>query len=1148
MNPKQIIKELEKLVTKESIEVSSLFDNTEEFDYEPIKHYIKAIAEFQTKPESASHELFKLVIKDVLKFETFNEVGVSGGFVDFVMKESIGNPILIELKPLFKLIKSKSILKPERLDFDEHKPQILKYLKNNEYVILTNLREAFLFSRNAIIDFEPFQSLTFSELLQNFIQYQNLWDTLRRIEDQNIKVDLDKTFFEDLKNWYNEFKSVKFINNEKFTKDELIVLLLNKIIFIKTLDDFGLISFNQIVDEYIDKKEKWGAKGSEKILTRFFNEIEEYFDDFYDTELFKERFWDFVVKEKKNTDNFMNTFEKALGLDAWNRAFGRGMLHYNYRWIDEDIFGKAYETFIAENRKDSGIFYTSKEITQYMAHKLVDSLFMPIVNEILIAIDKDNTSLETADKLMEEMYNIKIIDTASGSGSFQIKVLREIYNCYILIEQKTAWVTKIESSNFFDQPKNYQDTNTFRQKHFFTSKNSAQLQLISKIILRHIFAIDIDERALETAKTNIWKEAIKLNPRIYNYKNLNGENNHILPNLELNFIRGDALADLVIEQQLSIIASEFKDDIKRLHEVRDEYISNPFQPTHIDEALQLKQNIFERLYKEIPQIEKPVFACLDFYFCYLDKDGNLLPEEDRGFHGAIGNPPWEAIKPIEKEFAGKGKGEIEILEFRRWFDEKLKEDTEFAKGWKDYTDFYDNYKSYISRRYKYQGIGDPNYYKLFLERDLELLRNNGILNLLVPSGIQTDKGCSELRDLLINKSLLHELSSFENRGYTRLIKNEEKTVKLFPEVDSRFKFTIVNASKQPTHPFNNFLAKFYMLDPVELREREPIQYDIEMVKKFSPENLSIMEFRSDKDYELCKKIRSNHKLFGELDYKLHTEFHMTNDSFLFHQPVEIEKKKDEKKVLPLFEGKMIHQFNSAYDEPRYYIYEKEAKENLLATELRNLKREFDLNDKQLEKIKIDLEYENFRLVYRAIGRSTDERTLIATIVPANIFIGHSMNYLRNYFYKKEKNVVKQFKISYEDVVLIMSLFNSLTLNYYIRNKISANLTMNFIYELPFPKVNKKQKEYIVDKGLILLGHLDKQKQFKKLFDELGYKPTTKIDSIKERAELELFIAQEIYGLSDEEWQYLTSTFVYGGDTETRRELTQIIDYTLKNKH
>ena len=261
---KIILSELQSLIQKNSIDIELFFSVEQEFTYDPIKHYIKAISEFQTKPETASHELFRSIIKDTLKIEAFNEVKIGNGFVDFAIKENVGNPLLIELKPLFKFIKSKGVLKAEELDFTDHKNQMLKYLRTNEYVILTNLKEAFLFSRNAIIDFEPFASLSFAELLHSFIRYQNLWDTLRKIEDQNIKVDLDKSFFEDLKNWYNEFKSIRFIENDKFTNEELIVLLLNKIIFIKTLDDFGLIQFNQIVDEYLNKKEKWGARAAKK--------------------------------------------------------------------------------------------------------------------------------------------------------------------------------------------------------------------------------------------------------------------------------------------------------------------------------------------------------------------------------------------------------------------------------------------------------------------------------------------------------------------------------------------------------------------------------------------------------------------------------------------------------------------------------------------------------------------------------------------------------------------------------------------------------------------------------------------------------------------------------------------------------------------
>lgn len=1141
--PKNIIKELENLVNSEKIPAVGLFAEEQLFKYEPINHYTKAIS-IGTKPETASHELFRELVRDILNRESFSEVNVGTGFVDFALRETNGNPILIELKPLFKLLKSREILKPEKLDFRENEAQIQKYLQRNQYdyIVLTNLKEAYLFNRDSRIKFEPFETISFTELLYRLAEHDNIWDTIRRIEDQQEKIDLDESFFKDLKNWYNEFREIKFIDNDRFSKEELIVLLLNKIFFIKTLDDLALIQFNHLVDEYLNKKSKWEAKGSAKILSVFFNELEEYFDDFYDTELFKHRFWDYVDKSKENTDIFMNIFETALGLDPWNRAFGRGILHYNYRKIDEDIFGKAYETFIAEHKKDSGIFYTPKEITQYMSKKSVDYLFEPLIEKILIALDKDKFDVDKADELMEQLYSIKIIDTASGSGSFLIKILREVYLYYQEIEKATSWVNNISSDNFIDMPENFRQTNSFRKKHNLLVNE--QLKLISKIILRHIYAADIDERALDTAKTNIWKEAIKLNPKIYNYRKLNGESSHILPNLELNFINGDSLADLPIAQQLEIISNNHKTDIVLLHEIRNNYLQNPFDQTQIDRALEIKKNIYETLKPELPQTDKPVFFCLEFFYCFFSKEGNILEESEQGFDSVISNPPWETIKPIEKEFAGKTKGELDILDFKKWFKKELESNAKWAEDWESYKKFYEDYNDFLSTRYFYQNGGDHNYYKFFLERNLEILKKDGILNILIPSGIQTDSGCADLRKLITSKYLLQEIDSFENRGYKRNAGGIERNIKLFPEVDSRFKFSIVNIVKTPAHPFMTINAKFYMLDPKELVEKESIEYNLETLKKFSPENLSIMEFRSQKDYSICEKIRNEHTLLGALDYKFSTEFHMTNDSNYFHKYDEVVKRKDEKKVLPLFEGKMIHQYSSSYSSPRFYVYEKEARNSFFNSEYRKLKREYKLSDDVIKRIKIQLDYDDYRLAYRAVASSTNERTIISSIVPPKVFIGHSMNYLTNSKYTlTDKEVVVQIINSASEKIILLTLLNSLTLNYYIRNKISANLTMNFMYELPIPQMTSKQKEYLIKSGFTLLYEKSEKKLFTKLKKQLGIEAEKNVDTINLRAELELYIAKQLYGLDNKDWRYITSTFIYGSSA-TKEELDKIIEYSL----
>ena len=137
------------------------------------------------------------------------------------------------------------------------------------------------------------------------------------------------------------FLWLNLLKKDGYTKSELVVLLINKIIFIKTLEDYGLIPYKFLSDEYFQKYEKWEIKGIEKILNQFFGEIEEWFWDYYDTELFKVKIWGYIDKSTPNLKQFERVFEKVLGVGKWEYTFGKGMIHYNYRKIDEDVFGRG---------------------------------------------------------------------------------------------------------------------------------------------------------------------------------------------------------------------------------------------------------------------------------------------------------------------------------------------------------------------------------------------------------------------------------------------------------------------------------------------------------------------------------------------------------------------------------------------------------------------------------------------------------------------------------------------------------------------------------------------------------------------------------------------------------------------------------------
>ncbi len=1137
MTKKEIIESLKNLCQNDSISIG--LDLFEKSAYPPIREYLEHLT-INVKPETAASELLRHLLHDLIGGRVGSEVNYEGSFIDFIIRESSSNPLCLELKPLFKIDKKKNTLNQIDFKYQPHQQQIQKYLRHErvEYVILTNINKTYIFSRAALLDFKPFIETTLHEIFEDYLLYENFWDTVRRYEDNLTLAELGNEFFRDLKKWYEQLSVVKFKENGHISKDEMIVLFLNKFIFIKTLEDYGLVPYRFIQDEYERYVFKWKAKGYEIVFKHFFHEIEQFFEMYYDTELFNTNFWAFIEEGEANIDNFQQVFELILGLDAWSQTFGKGLVHYNYRQIDEDIFGKAYETWIAENRKDEGIFYTPSSITVYMADKLVDALFDEPVNNLINELKKPLPDILRIDILVDEIHSIRILDSTSGSGSFLIKVLKAIHKKYLLIDNATKWAQHYHNGDLFSEPENITFGRNFRVKMNFDV--GSELIFISSLILNHIFAADKDERAIDTAKTNIWKEAVKLNPRFYNYNRLDNKKIHILPNLEMNFIAGDSLTDIDFEKQIEIINSEFKDDLLKLFEIRKNYLANPYKPDIIHESVIIKEKIRKRLKEENPIFDDSLYFPLEFFFCFFAPDGNPLPHDDRGFSGIISNPPWEAIKPIKKEFAKFTKKEMDILHFNQWFDSKLKQDIEFKGNWEKYINFYSNYTEYIYEKYSHQSSGDPNYYKFFLERDFQIIKKGGLFSLLVPSGFQTDEGSNKLRELIIIDNTLLELASFENRGYHD--GNSIHKTKLFPEVDNRFKFSIIISKKIKSEDYS-FKAKFYLLDPADLLNANFINYNLEKIKQFSPENLSIMEFKSDKDFDLCSKILENNFSLKDLSFVLRREFDMTNDSDLFVSANDSKDKKNSK-TLKLYEGKMIHQFSSDFSLPRYLINEEEAKLSLHRKVLHRIKSDNCLSKEEMEKLEVSkdllLDYQTYRLVYRAIASSTNERTLISSIVPKNVFIGHSMNYIVNLKYKIEKQKIETEIQKYSRLIYLMSLFNSLTLNFYIRNKISTNLTMNFIYELPIAEAGESDRKRIIELGFSLLERKSRKEDFEDLKNELG----VEVDSTREiediRAELEVIIAKKLYKLEKSDWEYLTSTFVYGNESKTKLELDDII--------
>ena len=1160
MKPDDILIALQDLTGQERIEFLPFAPETRKpSPYAPIEKYLLDLKN-GAKPESAAEDLFGALCKDVLGFLPTRQVVTSDGWVDFVLPEKTGELVPLELKPFFQRDGTDAIWSKDA-NPEHHASQVKKYLRDHEYLILTDLRTAWFFSaRDFFFEGRPFHKLPFADFLTRCRETRSVLDVVRSLEDTAEKPELEQQFFEDLKIWFNEFDKIKWTPPDRAA--ESIILLINKLIFARTVEDFGLVPYHYTQDEYTRQTKNWEAKGAHRIVPKFLAEFEDFFDEYYDTEIFSARVWERLDKDPANLQRFCDKLNFILGINTWDSTFStRGIVHYNYRRIDEDIFGKSYEMFLAANRKDEGIYYTPAGITGPMADSLVNSLAGKIVDEICDAVGSQKCDFKLADKLMAQLFEIRVADTACGSGGFLIKALRSFWNQYQRIDKACAWVLKIlkpDNGEMFlaEMPPNVEAALAFRRI------------LIAQILLRHIFGVDKDPGALEVAKTNIWKEAVKLSPADYNYRDLKTDVVKILPNLELNFHCADSLVDVELKKQTGWLAEYHKAELKKLSELRARYIKNPMLHEALDEALalrkQVRANFIEHFAGENLPCEPGGFA-LHFWPCWFEADGSgrdavsasqksgtaarRPSQQSSGFDGIIGNPPWEGFKPIRKEFAAsfyRGKPQFSKMgmdgpTFERWFADELKANKDFAAKWSEHEAYYERHKEYFGKAFKKQGTGDWNLFKLFIERDLSLVRQGGQFSLLVPSSIQTDEGCADLRRWFITEHRLDELTSFENRGYTEIANGKERTKHIFPDVDGRFKFSFFKVVKGATTPKDHaFDARFYLHDPKDAFA-PPIRYSLEVGATFSPENLAFMEFRSAREYELGKKIRSKHKLLGDLGYQFRRELHLTGDARFLHK---IGSKKLASDELPLLEGKSISQYDAKYSPPSWFVGEPEVRVELLRKEVfrigdfvrdsetktfegKPLPKSRDALEEIIqavfEKRKFKLHYEFERLAYREVGSSTNERTLIASILPARTCFSHKLMYLTPCRYNLgAKGKLEQDDIPLQDAETLLALMNSLTLNFYVRCKVSTGVSVHHLYELPIPELSVLQKKKLAEAaGKLLKNPRD----------------------VKERAALETFIARELYGLSLDDWKHLTGTFTFGGG-ESKAELDEIIRQSL----
>jgi hypothetical protein len=219
--------------------------------------------------------------------------------------------------------------------------------------------------------------------------------------------------------------------------------------------------------------------------------------------------------------------------------------------------------------------------------------------------------------------------------------------------------------------------------------------------------------------------------------------------------------------------------------------------------------------------------------------------------------------------------------------------------------------------------GDINLYSLFVERAMRLVKPEGMVGLLTPSGIASDLTASKFFKSVATEGRLRAFYDFENR------RTRYNARPFFPDVDSRFKFSAMIASPKLT--FAAAECAFFLQDVSELADPERrFPLTAADFARVNPNTGTAPIFRSRRDAALTTRIYANAQVLVDRSsgdeqkawpVKYVTMFHMTNDSGQFRNRTELNEKEGAWPIggnrfgsatgdwVPLYEGKMVQ----AYD-------------------------------------------------------------------------------------------------------------------------------------------------------------------------------------------------------------------------------------------
>lgn len=236
--------------------------------------------------------------------------------------------------------------------------------------------------------------------------------------------------------------------------------------------------------------------------------------------------------------------------------------------LDPELLGKVFENLLASYnpetqttaRKQTGSFYTPREIVQYMVDEsLVAHLKRTVGDELeeqyrqLMQYTDEEVSLtdDQRKQIMQSLYNCKVLDPACGSGAFPMGMLQQMVHILSRIDpDNTQWKEMMLKEAIDKTSEAYRTASSDERKEIIDDIERSFDESINRpdyarklyLIENCIYGVDIQPIAIQISKLRFFISLV-----VDQKTNDNPAENfgiRPLPNLEAKFVTANTLIGL----------------------------------------------------------------------------------------------------------------------------------------------------------------------------------------------------------------------------------------------------------------------------------------------------------------------------------------------------------------------------------------------------------------------------------------------------------------------------------------------------------------------------------------------------------------------------------------------------------------------------